>query len=301
MKAPNDKTGEPANETAAAMDEAGRAAIVADTVRRLDRDRYRAALFAPRPQRDHLLSLYAFNIELARVREEVSDSTLGEIRLEWWREALEQSQAGELVGHPVVDALALARRRCVLPGDLLNDMIDARQSDLSATPMPDQTHLEDYLARTAGTVFQLGGYILGKRDEHTAHLARHAGVAFGLAGIMRALPVHRAQGLIMLPRAELSAANVQTGEIRQGKTTEALQGELARLRELAEAHRTVAAAEFASLPPQARPAFLPIALVKGQLGALARRGRDPLRQVPAPQHFAGVWRMWLANATGRIR
>jgi len=301
MNAPNDKPGEPVNETAAAMDEAGRAAIVADTVRRLDRDRYRAALFAPRPQRDHLLSLYAFNVELARVREEVSDSTLGQIRLEWWREALEQSQSGETVGHPVADALAVARRRCVLPGDLLNDMIDARQSDLSATPMPDQTHLEDYLARTAGTVFQLGGYILGQRDEHTAHLARHAGVAFGLAGIMRALPVHRAQGLIMLPRAELSAAGVQTGEIRQGKTTDALRAELARLRELAEAHRAVAAAEFASLPPHARPAFLPLALVKGQLSALARHGRDPLRQVPVPQHVAGVWRMWLANATGRIR
>jgi phytoene synthase len=281
-----------------ALDEAQRAAIVADTVRRLDRDRYRAALFAPRPQRDHLLSLFAFNIELSRVREEVSDATLGQIRLEWWREALEQSAAGEMLGHPVADALALARRRCVLPGDLLTDMIDARQSDLSATPMPDQTHLEDYLARTAGTVFQLGGYILGQRDEHTAHLARHAGVAFGLAGIMRALPVHRAQGLVMLPRAEAAAAGVQTGDVRQGKTTDALHAELARLRELAEAHRAAAAEEFALLPPQARPAFLPLALVRGQLRALARPGRDPLREVPAPQHFTGFWRMWRANLTG---
>lgn len=285
---------------ATAMDDAQRAAIVAHTVRQMDRDRYRAALFAPRPQRDHLLSLFAFNIELARVREEVSDSTLGEIRLEWWREALERAQAGEAIGHPVADALALARRRCVLPGDLLADMIDARQSDLAATPMPDQTHLEDYLARTAGTVFQLAGYILGRRDEQTAHLARHAGIAFGLAGIMRALPVHRAQGLLLLPRAELSGAGVQTGDVRQGKVSDALRGELARLRELAEAHRAVAAAEFAGLPPQARPAFLPVALVRGQLRALARPGRDPLREVPPPQPFTGFWRMWRANVTGRI-
>jgi len=295
MTAHGPKPAEPA-----AMDDAQRAEIVADTVRRLDRDRYRAVLFAPSPQREHLLSLFAFNIELSRVREEVSDSTLGEIRLQWWRQALEQAASGEMVGHPVADALAAARRRCVLPGDLLTDMIDARQSDLAATPMPDQTHLEDYLARTAGTVFQLGGYILGQRDERTAHLARHAGVAFGLAGIMRALPVHRAQGLLLLPRAELSAAGVQTGEVRQGRVSDALKAELGRLRQLAEAHRAVAAKEFAALPAAARPAFLSLALVSGHLRALAMPGRDPLREVPTPQPFSSFWRMWRANATGRI-
>lgn len=289
------------DETAPAiMDDAQRAAIVADTVRRLDRDRYRAALFAPRPQRDHLLSLFAFNIELARVREEVSEAMLGEIRLQWWREALERAQSGEAVGHPVADALALAMRRCVLPGDLLADMIDARASDLGATPMPDQTHLEDYLARTAGTVFQLGGYIFGERDARAAHLARHAGVAFGLAGIMRALPVHRAQGLITLPTAELEAAGVQTGEIRHGKVSEAVTDELARLRGVAEQHRAAAAAEFAALRREARPAFLPLALVSGQLRSLARKDRDPLRELPAPQPVSGLWRMWRANLTGRI-
>jgi len=290
----------PAGRTPKTMDEAQRAEIVADTVRRLDRDRYRAALFAPRPQRDHLLALSAFNIELARVREEVSDATLGEIRLEWWREALERAQGGEVIGHPVADALALARRRCVLPGELLADMIDARMSDLGATPMPDQAHLEDYLARTAGTVFQLGGYILGARNAQTAHLARHAGIAFGLAGIMRALPVHRAQGLVLLPRAEAAAAGVQTGDIRQGRTTDALHAELLRLRGAAEEHCVVAAREFAALPAQARPAFLPLALVRGQLRALAKPGRDPLRELPLPQPLAGFWRMWRANLTGRI-
>lgn len=283
-----------------AMAQSERAAFVADTVRRMDRDRYRAALFAPRPQRDHLLALFAFNIELARVREEVSDATLGEIRLAWWREALARGQAGEAIGHPVADALGLARRRCVLPGDLLTDMIDARHSDLAATPMPDQAHLEDYLARTAGTVFRLGGYILGVRGTDAAHLSRHAGVAFGLAGIMRALPVQRAHGLVMLPRAEAAAAGVQTGDVRQGQTSDALQAELARLRKAAETHRAVAAKQFARLPVSARPAFLPLALVRGQLRALAHPGRDPLRELPAPQPLAGFWRMWRANLTGRI-
>ena len=285
---------------ATAIDEAQRYAITADTVRQMDRDRYRAALFAPRPQRDHLLALFAFNIELARVREEVSDATLGRIRLQWWREALERIQTGEAIGHPVADALTSAQRHCMLPGDLLADMVDARESDLAATPMPDQTHLEDYLARTAGTVFQLAGHVLGQQDEHTAHLARHSGIAFGLAGIMRALPVHRAQGLVLLPRAEAAAAGLQTGDVRAGKATEALESELARLREAARAHLDVATEEFKKLPPRARPAFLPLALVRGQLRALTRPGRDPLREVPAPQPLAGFWRMWRANLTGRI-
>ena len=283
-----------------AMKDAQRAQIVTLCVRSMDRDRYRAALFAPRRQRAHLLSLFAFNIELARVREEVSDATLGEIRLEWWREALERGQSGEAVGHPVADALALARRRCLLPGDLLADMIDARRADLAAAPMADQAHLEDYLARTAGTLFLLGGYVLGARDAQSAHLARHAGIAFGLSGVMRALPVHVAQGLVLLPRAQAEAAGVAIGDLRRGLAGAALRGELARLREVAWAHHDVASRGFAALPARARPAFLPLALVRGQLRALAEPSRDPLRDLPSPQPLAGLWRMWRANITGQI-
>jgi phytoene synthase len=58
---------------------------VAELVRRHDRDRYMTALFAPAARREALFALYAFNYEIARVREAVTQPTLGQIRLQWWR------------------------------------------------------------------------------------------------------------------------------------------------------------------------------------------------------------------------
>ena len=87
-----------------------------DTRRRIaretDPDRSIAASFAPREARADLFALYAFNAELARVAELVSEPGLGAIRLQWWREAIERAANGEASGHPVADAIGnLIRRR----------------------------------------------------------------------------------------------------------------------------------------------------------------------------------------------
>ena len=63
-------------------------------VRRHDRDRYQTALFAPADRREALFALYAFNYEIARVRETVTQPMLGQIRLQWWREVVEAAYAG---------------------------------------------------------------------------------------------------------------------------------------------------------------------------------------------------------------
>ena len=60
-----------------------------ELVRRHDRDRYQTALFAPADRREALFALYAFNYEIARVRESVTQPMLGQIRLQWWREVID--------------------------------------------------------------------------------------------------------------------------------------------------------------------------------------------------------------------
>src|SRR6516162_2265615 len=80
---------------------------VAAIVRRHDRDRFQTALFAPAAKREALLALYAFNYEIARVRESVTEPALGQIRLEWWRETIAAAYGGAPPPrHPVADALS---------------------------------------------------------------------------------------------------------------------------------------------------------------------------------------------------
>ena len=92
-------------------------------VREADRDRYLATLFAPAQHRDALFALYAFNVEIARVRDLAREPMPGEIRLQWWREVLSGERGGEAAAHPVAAALreTLARyRHCRRPADRID-------------------------------------------------------------------------------------------------------------------------------------------------------------------------------------
>ncbi|RMD88930.1 MAG: squalene/phytoene synthase family protein, partial [Alphaproteobacteria bacterium] len=102
----------------------------AEAVRRLDRDRWLTLLFAHPGDREALAALYAFNQEIARVRDRVSEPMLGAIRLEWWRESLRGIAAGTVRRHPVVEALAVAMAERDLPEAELLALVDAREQDL---------------------------------------------------------------------------------------------------------------------------------------------------------------------------
>ena len=181
-----------------------RDAAVRTIARDGDPDRYASALFASGACRERLFALYAFNVELARIGEQVSEPQLGEIRLQWWRDALDRACAGETTGHPVADALGLAVRECDLSRRSLADLIDARRFDVSVKIMPDTAALDDYLAKTAGALFKLAceiGMAGGRAAEPRAleQAVRAAGIAYGLTGLMRALPVHVEAGTRRYP------------------------------------------------------------------------------------------------------
>ncbi len=75
-------------------------------IRRVDEERWLSSRYAPAPQRTTLIGLYAFYYELARVRVSVSDPTLGQIRFQWWRDALSELMRGQPRQHDVVTVLA---------------------------------------------------------------------------------------------------------------------------------------------------------------------------------------------------
>jgi len=84
---------------------------LADALRRHDRDRYLSALFVPADRRGAAIALYVFNHEIAKTREVVTEPLLGQIRLQWWREAIGEAYAGGAIRpHEVMTPLAGAIR-----------------------------------------------------------------------------------------------------------------------------------------------------------------------------------------------
>src|SRR5664279_482057 len=137
------------------------AAYCADLVRSHDFARYASSLFVPANERRGLLALYAFNVEILRVRDAVSQALPGEIRLQWWRDLLEGTGHGGVEGNPVAAELLRAIGQWDLPVELLSRLIDEHAFDLYNDPMPTLAALEGYANDTSAALFALAAAIMG--------------------------------------------------------------------------------------------------------------------------------------------
>ena len=261
------------------------AAHCEDLVRRSDYDRYMAAVFAPARARAHLFALYAFNFEIARIGEVVSQPVAGQIRLQWWRETIEGMYGGAVRDHPVASALAEAVRARDLPRALFDEMIDARESDLEAFPFADLVAMEAYADATSGHVMRLAARIVGAA-EAIDQAARHAGIAYALAGLLRALPFQAARGRMVLPHDMVTAADGA-----------ALAPVIASVAACAQNHL----GKVGPVPRRVLPALLPAALVPLYLRAVARHSFDPLRESAEVPRFRRQFAVLLAALRGSIR
>ena len=125
----------------------------ADMLRTQDPDRFYACLFAPEDKRGALHALYAFSLELARIREIVSEPMLGEIRMQWWRDALGGEARGDVSANPVAAALLDTVAIYNLPLQALRDLIEGRAFDLYDDPMPSRVDLEGYCGETSSAAY----------------------------------------------------------------------------------------------------------------------------------------------------
>lgn len=262
-----------------------------DLVRHADKDRFLASLFSPEMARPHLLALYAFNAEIARVGERVSEPRLGEIRHQWWREAIEAIFLGQAPGHPVAQELARAIEAGDLPKAALLGMIDARQFDLYDDPMPTTGDLEGYLGETSSTIIQLSALILaGAPALDCADAAGLAGVAHGIAGLLRSLPLHRASGQCYVPKSVLARHGTTPAALIAGRDTIGLEAALEELRNLATARLAQARAAKSRVPAAARPAFLHAGIAELYLARLSKLGIACLTEVAeVPQWRRQIW------------
>ena len=265
--------------------------LISDAVRAGDNDHYLSALYAPQDKRAALLALYAFNLEIAGVRDRIHEPMPGEIRLQWWRDILADSAAPEASGHPVADALMAAIRNYRLPQRAFENYLEARIFDLYDDPMPSRSDLEGYCGETVGALIQLSALILDPKVAPAfADAAGHAGCAEAICGLLQRLPTHRARGQCYLPRDMLAAAGTTPEEFVAGNSPEAAARAVMAMIALANEHVAAFRSGAGALPATLRPAFLRMALVPAYLVRMSAEGGGILT---APTKLP-VWkRHWL--------
>lgn len=275
----------------------GALSYCAAEVRRLDPDRYLCAMFAPPGRREDLLALYAFNLEIARTRELVSERMLGEIRLQWWREALEGIYAGTPRRHQVVRPLAAAVARHGLDRGAIEAIIDARAADLDDGPPADLAALETYAAATAGGLAELAVQVLGAAEARPA--ARAVGAAWALTGLLRAVAFHARAKRLYLPADLMAAHAVRPGDLFELRGGAGLAGVARAVADAARRHIAAARALRRATPRAALPVLLQARLAEASLGRLQRLGYDVLEPGAAERPPLAAWRVALGAMSGR--
>ncbi len=270
------------------------AAFCADLVRSHDFARYASTLFMPSERRRALLAIYAFNVEISRVREQVSQPLPGEMRLQWWTDMLAGTSHGGVEGNPVAAELMLAIRSCRLPVERLSRLIDEHQFDLYNDPMPTMAALEGYINDTACALFSLGAAICGRQSPEIEHLARHAGLAQGIAQVIAALPLDASRRQLFVPLQLLQQHGIGMEEVFAGKETPKLRAALDQLIAEGQGHLKTAFALLESVPSEVRPVFLPLALVRSDLQRMSRADNDPFTP-HVTSRLRTLWTLWRAS------
>jgi phytoene synthase len=259
-----------------------------------DKDRFLATLFAPQKYRRALHALYAFNLEVARTRELAREPMPGEVRLQWWRDVLAGGGHGEVAANPVAAALRETVVRYRLPPAMLVDLIEARAFDLYDEPMATLADLELYAVRTSSALIELAARVLSDgRDPGVGDLTGHAGIAYALAGLLRAFARHASRGLIYVPADVLRRHGASREDILAGKDTTGLRAALAELRLRARKHLAAARDMLDTAPPAITTALLPVSLVRPVLDHMERRRYRPFRPVDLAQ-WRRQWVLWRA-------
>lgn len=245
-------------------------------VEKADPDRFAAAMASPVAARRILFPLYAFNVEVARAPWVTQEPMIAEMRLQWWRDALEKVATGANVRrHEVVTPLAgfLSAE----DAKALDALVVARRWDIYKDAFDDAAHFSDYLVNTAALLMQVAARALiaqkggtGGLDATIEEMLRKLGEATALARFLQAVPALEAQGRVPLidgraeAIAELARLNLQSlparAELRRGVPAAALpaviEGFLTRdlLRQVWKDPRRVAAGTL--LVPRLRRSFL---------------------------------------------
>jgi phytoene synthase len=265
-------------------------AVVRTAARSTEPDRYLAALLAPRAACSDLTALAAFQGEIARIPIMVSEPMLGEIRLQWWREAFATQGNGTMTGNPIADAVGTVMRARSLPEKLFLNIIDARSSELDPHALLSDPAVDTYFNSAEGAAFQLAAHVLGVNEQPgVSELMYAAGQAYGRVRLLRSFPRTLAKGPVPAPL---------DGVISSSNNDWAAGGPPMRssiTKWLVEARRLLLAA-----PKAALPAILPLALVEPYLAALERQALNSVGATADISPVTRVWRLWRASALGRI-
>ena len=264
-------------------------ALCGEQVRRDDHDRWLASLYWPAQARPHAHALLAFALEIARVRQQVSEPMLGEVRYQWWRDAITDAAPA---GNPLAEALLDTVARFNLDTTALLAMIEARSFDLYDDPMPSMQALDNYVRDTSVTLFEAVARVLAP-GRLPPPCVGEAGRAYAMTALLRALPFQVMKGQLFLPLDVLETFGVRSDHVLAHLNSPLLRMVLNDMRARVRPH---IAAMHEGLPTAgpAGAACLPAFLCAPYLRQMEAPGLNPFETPIELPPWRKQWVLWRA-------
>ena len=263
-------------------------------LRDLDRDRYIAALLSPADKREAIASIYCFNAEIARVSDVTREVLTGEIRLQWWRDALEGKSIGDANAHPVAGPLLATIADYALPIETFLNLIEARVFDLYDDSFDTMNSFEGYAGETASALIQLASLILDPdKFQNYADTAGHAGVAQAIAGSLMMMPVHRSRNQMYVPLEILNAVGISRDEFLAGDKKDQISAAIEIFATKGLEHLRLAKVQ--KIDPILVSAYLPVSVTETVLKRALKLKSNVLSEQIQPSELQRYWLMWKAG------
>jgi len=272
----------------------------AKQVKTYDYDRFLTSLFAPVSARDDLFALYAFNHEIAKIREVVSEPMLGEIRLQWWRESIKGIYKNEPRNHEAVLPLSGAIHQHNLSKKLFLNIIDARASDIYDENPKTLVDFEQYLGATSGNLMRIAAAITGGRDQELSDLAYDMGLVWGLVGSIRSIGYHISLNKLSLPQDLMDLHGVNKRDIFSCTHNDNIKSLIKALCDAAQGHLNQIATGKKIITKQTKTIFLLSSLSRSYLNMIKKSGYNPFKINEKASMFPRQCRLFFSALLGLV-
>ncbi|XP_060778312.1 NADH dehydrogenase (ubiquinone) complex I, assembly factor 6 isoform X2 [Neoarius graeffei] len=227
-----------------------------DLVRLRDYEGFISSLLLPEAARRSSLALRAFNVELAQVKDSVSQKTIGLMRMQFWKTAVEDVYRDEPPLQPVSAELWRAVRKHTLTRRWLLRIIAEREKDLEDRAYRNLQDLEAYAENTQSSLLYLLLETLGVKDVHADHAASHIGKAQGIVTCLRATPYHSQRRRVYLPMDICMLHGASQEDFIRGSREQNVRDVVYDIASQAHVHLQHARSFSKNVPDAAMPAFL---------------------------------------------
>lgn len=285
-----------------------------------DHPSYLAHHFYPKHLQTHFAAIRTFNVEIAGLKDTVSNELLGRMRMGWWRDAVQRAYQNRPAKHPVVLALRDAFQdpavRSNAGGGLMLDhflrIIDVREADLSDDFQPPTLEsLESYAESTSSRLHYLSLNLLGVRSDAIDELFSHLGKVSGLSLAISSIPYHthppphmrnsttKGARKLVLPREFLHLHKVVEEDVfRNGPEAHGFRDAVFALATRANDYlitaRKIINDEFSGkLPMAVIPALVGVVPARSYLERLEKADFNPYdASLQSGKHWRLPWDMW---------